>query len=525
MGDLDFDTDGDGSTHTAGVGDRDDDYYNGGAGWAPIGGHGETTHQAFTAILDGNDNDIENLYLNLETSAANAGTYVGLFADLTGTVRNVGLADPYVKNARSGTAAFARTGALAGRNSVGGIVRDSSVTGGSVTGDQSVVTGAPTNLVGCLLGYNAGTVRDSHAGCAATATGSDETRDQAGGLVGENAAITVDSVTGVGVVRDSHATGNVTADRSAGGLVGNNTTNGHVAGSYATGAVTATGPAGRAGGLLGRSGSGADVYFSYATGDVSVSGANSIAGGLVGKAENVGTIISRSYATGDVTASGAGARNLPASQLGNLLGGLAGELTTGPEVTVSYATGAVTTTAAADNSILGGLIGRVSDADTLVRATYATGAVTANGGGANNVGGLVGELAQQPNNIDASYATGAVSSVNTGSNISVGGLVGARVQTAQASQVTNSYYDNIAASPGGGTIQTTAALQGPVGYTGIYLNWDVDVDGDSNNDDPVALRRQQPVPGAAIPPRPAGHRPPVHARPNAGRLRTRTTTT
>ena len=487
MSDLDFDTDGDGSTHTAGVGDPGDDYYNGGAGWSPIGGHGETTHQAFTAILDGNGNDIENLYLNLETDAANAGTYVGLFADLTGTVRNVGLTDPYVKNARRGAVtavpAFVRTGALAGRNNIGGVVRDSYVTGGSVIGDQSAVTGAPTNLVGCLLGYNAGTVRDSHAGCAATATGSDETRDQAGGLVGENAAITVDSVTGVGVVRDSHATGNVTADRSAGGLVGNNTTNGHVSGSYATGAVTATGPAGRAGGLLGRSGSGADVYFSYATGDVSVSGANSIAGGLVGKAENAGTIISRSYATGDVTASGAGARNLP-NQLGNLLGGLAGQADAGPEVTVSYATGAVTTTAAADNSILGGLIGRVSDADTLVRATYATGAVTANGGGANNVGGLVGELAQQPNNIDASYATGAVSSVNTGINISVGGLVGARVQTAQASQVTNSYYDNIAASPGGGTIQTTAALQGPVGYTGIYLNWDVDVDGDSNNDDP-----------------------------------------
>ena len=77
MGDLDFDTDGDGRTHTAGVGDSGDDYYNAGAGWAPIGGHGETTHQAFTAVFDGNDNDIENLYLNLETDAANAGTYRG----------------------------------------------------------------------------------------------------------------------------------------------------------------------------------------------------------------------------------------------------------------------------------------------------------------------------------------------------------------------------------------------------------------------------------------------------------------
>ncbi len=485
MSDLDFDTDGDGSTHTAGVGDPGDDYYNAGAGWAPIGGHGETTHQAFTAILDGNDNDIENLYLNLETDAANAATYVGLFADLTGTVRNVGLTDPYVKNARSGTAAFARTGALAGRNSAGGVVRGSSVTGGSVTGDQSVVTGAPNNLVGCLLGYNAGTVRDSHAGCAAMATGSDETRDQAGGLVGENAAITVNSVTGAGAVRDSHATGDVTADRRAGGLVGTSTTVGQVTGSYATGDVTVTDANGRAGGLLGRVASGADVYGSYATGDVRVRGGNSIAGGLVGKADGAGTTVNDSYATGAVSASGAGVRNVPASQLGNLLGGLAGELTTGAQITASYATGNVSTTTDAANSILGGLVGRMTEANTLVRATYATGAVTARGGGTNNVGGLLGELDDLLNTVDASYAVGAVDATGTGAGVvnSVGGLLGDLLSPALATQVTNSYYDNTAASDAG-AVQTTAALQSPVGYTGIYLNWNVDVDGTTGGDDP-----------------------------------------
>ena len=489
MADLDFDTDGDGSTHTAGVGDSGDDYYNAGAGWAPIGGHDETTHQAFTAILDGNGNDIENLYLNLETDAANAGTYVGLFADLTGTVRNVGLADPYVKNARRGAItavpAFVRTGALAGRNSVGGIVRDSYVTGGSVTGDQSAVTGAPTNLVGCLLGYNAGTVRDSHAGCAATATGSDETRDQAGGLVGENAAITVNSVTGAGTVRDSHATGTVTADRRAGGLVGTSTTVGQVTGSYATGDVTVTDANGRAGGLLGRVASGSDVYGSYATGDVRVRGGNSIAGGLVGKADGAGTTVNDSYATGDVSASGAGVRNVPASQLGNLLGGLAGELTTGAQINASYATGNVSTTTDAANSILGGLVGRMTEANTLVRAAYATGAVTARGGGTNNVGGLLGELDDLLNTVDASYATGAVSATGTGAGVvnSVGGLLGDLLSPALASQVTNSYYDNTAASDAG-AVQTTAALQSPVGYTGIYLNWNVDVDGTTGGDDP-----------------------------------------
>ena len=491
MSDLDFDTDGDGSTHTAGVGDRDDDYYNAGAGWSPIGGHGETTHQAFTATFDGNDNDIENLYLNLETDAANAGTYVGLFADLTGTVRNVGLANPYVKNARSGTAAFARTGALAGRNSAGGVVRDSSVTGGSVIGDQSVVADDAVNLVGCLLGYNAGTVRDSSAGCAATATGTEDYRDQAGGLIGENAAIMVDSVQGAGTVRDSYATGDVTANRRAGGLVGNNTTNGTVTVSYATGDVTVTGADGRAGGLLGRVASGADVYGSYATGDVRVRGGNSIAGGLVGKADGAGTTINDSYATGDVTASGAGVRNVPADQLGNLLGGLAGELTIGAQITASYATGDVSTTTDAANSILGGLVGRMTEAATLVRATYATGTVTARGGGTNNVGGLLGELDDLLNTVDASYAVGAVSATGTGAGVAnnVGGLLGDLLSPALATQVTNSYYDNTAAGTGqtmsdAGAGHATEDLQGTVGYTGIYLNWNVDVGGTTGNDDP-----------------------------------------
>ena len=323
------------------------------------------------------------------------------------------------------------------------------------------------------------------------ATGSDETRDQAGGLVGENAAITVNSVTGAGVVRDSHATGDVTADRRAGGLVGTSTTVGQVTGSYATGDVTVTDANGRAGGLLGRVASGADVYGSYATGDVRVRGGNSIAGGLVGKADGAGTTVNDSYATGDVTASGAGVRNVPASQLGNLLGGLAGELTIGAQITASYATGDVSTTTDAANSVLGGLVGRMTEAATLVRATYATGTVTARGGGTNNVGGLLGELDDLLNTVDASYAVGAVSATGTGAGVTnnVGGLLGDLLSPALATQVTNSYYDNTAAGTGqtmsdAGAGHATEDLQGTVGYTGIYLNWNVDVGGTTGNDDP-----------------------------------------
>ena len=72
---------------------------------------------------------------------------------------------------------------------------------------------------------------------------------------------------------------------------------------------------------------------------------------------------------------------------------------------------------------------------------------------------------------------------------SVGGLLGDLLSPALATQVTNSYYDNTAAGTGqtmsdAGDGHATAALQSPVGYTGIYLNWNVDVDGTTGPDDP-----------------------------------------
>ena len=120
--DLDFDTDGNGSTHTDGAGDSGDAYYNGGAGWTPLGGHQENVNQDFTATFEGNDHTISNLYINLSTTTAAEGNYAGLFADLaaTGAIRNVGLVNPYVSNRRGG-AGFGRTGALVGRNDSGAV--------------------------------------------------------------------------------------------------------------------------------------------------------------------------------------------------------------------------------------------------------------------------------------------------------------------------------------------------------------------------------------------------------------------
>ena len=423
---LDFDTDGDGSTHTAGTGDDDDDYYTTttgtGAGWNPIGGADETTHQTFTTTFEGNNHTISNLYIKLDTNTTSTATFVGLFADIAGggTVRNVGLVNPYVSNTRSGYALFTRTGALAARNNSGSTVSGVSVAGGSVTGTQSSGNTNEANLVGCLLGYNGGTVTTSHASCAATATGSSHASDRAGGLVGRN-----DSA-----IRDSYATGDVSADHSAGGLVGAVLSNSaSITGSYATGAVSATG-----------SGSG--------------SGNQGNAGGLAGT--TVGSITG-SYATGAVSATG-----------GNVwAGGLVGNVSSRP-VTTSYATGAVSGSGTGTVHV-GGLAGRLS-AGVSASATYATGAVSVSGGGTRYVGGLMGRLGQGAS-VTASYATGATS----GNNALVGSV-------ATGVTVANSYWDSTVnpgvGSAGGGSGQTTANLQMPTEYgSGIYSTWNV-----GNND-------------------------------------------
>ena len=142
--DLDFDTNGNGSTHTDGEGDRGDTYYNGGAGFAPICGHENASSVntlPFAAILEGNGHTISNLYINLSTAGNNEGYYVAPFGRLTGTVRNVGLVNPYIKNTRTGVTGYIYTGALAGWSSRAVTVSRSYVSGGSVAGNRETTAG------------------------------------------------------------------------------------------------------------------------------------------------------------------------------------------------------------------------------------------------------------------------------------------------------------------------------------------------------------------------------------------------
>ena len=199
---------------------------------------------------------------------------------------------------------------------------------------------------------------------------------------------------------------------------------------------------------------------SHSSSSGTVSGVGKV-GGLVGAINsNRGTVeYSRSSAV--VTATGIG--------VGGLVGSSSGL------VRASYATGAVT-----GRGDVGGLSGYSS---TSFYAVYATGAVTATGVSNASAGGLVGG---SEGGIYASYSTGAVTSASG----HAGGLLkpsgsGASVGHSYWDVTTTSIADDNNADTGEG--KTTLQLQSPTqtnGYAGIYANWDIDVDSDSNVDDP-----------------------------------------
>ena len=117
----------------------------------------------------------------------------------------------------------------------------------------------------------------------------------------------------------------------------------------------------------------------------------------------------------------------------------------------------------------GGLVGQ-NDGGS-IGASYAAGDVD----GDARYGGLVGV---NTGSIDASYAVGNVA----GSGSLIGGLVGVNAGT-----VTDSYYDSDASGQsdtGKGEGKTTSDLITPTDYTGIYADWNLDLDGDGTDDDP-----------------------------------------
>ena len=166
---------------------------------------------------------------------------------------------------------------------------------------------------------------------------------------------------------------------------------------------------------------------------------------LVG--ENYGTIVA-CYTTGKAKG--------PSNS-----GGLVGRSRRGSAIHSSYSTAYV------DGGIAsGGLIGRIDD--VTIRNSYATGKVV--GVLASHVGGLMGTLGGT-NTVTASYWDTSTS----GQSTSAGGS--------------------------GVTGKTTRQLQTPTGYTGIYANWNTNLDGDTTtgdamtgNDNPWAFGNKMQYP-------------------------------
>ena len=272
LADLDFDTDGDGAV------DSDDDYWNDGDGWEPIGWDSRGFARFFNTTFDGNGHTLSNLF------TAGRG-FSGLFGriGLGGVVDDLTLADVNV----TGTEA---AGALVGENQ------------GLLSGIQSSGQVSGELHVGGLVGLNLRLVYFSHS--SADVTGMRPPFPPGvfiivtfgppaatGGLVGYN----------TGFVVLSYATGRVTSDRSAGGLVGYHQSK-LISGSYATGPVTSTGsPAGGLVGTIATPFQEATIRASYATGSVD----GSTAGGLVGHVYDEG-MITASYATGRVAGRSSG---------------------------------------------------------------------------------------------------------------------------------------------------------------------------------------------------------------------------
>ena len=219
--DLDFNTATATDVGGAIVIDDKDAYWNGGAGWEPIGT--DTPPNNYNAVFEGNGHTISNLFIN-----RGAADYIGLFGSVDDSARiyQVGLEDVNVTGRNN-------VGALVGHSS-GGWIRDSYVTG-SVGG---------TTIVGGLVGEakSRSEIRASYSNVNVDASGA-----RAGGLVG--------NLRSKSQIIAAYATGTVDGSSFVGGLVGRGEASDIVA-SYSTGAPTTT-PAGGAGlgGLIGRASS------------------------------------------------------------------------------------------------------------------------------------------------------------------------------------------------------------------------------------------------------------------------------
>jgi len=287
----------------------------------------------FSGSFEGNGHSIYNLHIDRSDEI-----HVGLFGgtESGGTIENIHLENAEITGAeitgslvginRGEMENTSSKGTLESERRAGGLVGWNH--GGSVSESQSKVQVTGTGedqSVGGLIGYNTGTVLDSHA----EGNVKGEQHLFVGGLIGRNA----------GEISNSYSNSEVTGNRFVGGFTGEN--NGEILNSHAAGVITG---GERTGGLIGYN-DGA-VHGSYA--NTTVEG-NDYTGGLIG--DNRDTV-ENAYSTGKLTGDGS-------------TGGLIGR-TRGGEISYTYSTTNVTVAGRDVN----GLIGRIAGEDDSVSNSF-----------------------------------------------------------------------------------------------------------------------------------------------------------
>ena len=200
-------------------------------------------------------------------------------------------------------------------------------------------------------------------------------------------------------------------------------------------------------------------------------------GALVGY--NQGTVRS-SYSTGSVSVTTTSTNN--AALL--FTGGLVGTIDAG---TVAASWSSADVSASAHSScVSGGLVGGTTTNGGYIIASYAAGSVSDSCATTSVAGGLMalgGAGSGLTYSISASYATGPASTNGTAIGL-------AAIGSSYTGTISDSYWDtgtsgiaddSDTTSPEG---KTTSDLQSVLSYTGIYANWNVNVDGTTGNDDP-----------------------------------------
>lgn len=274
---------------TTATGDPSGDFWNDGAGWAPIA----VSPDKFTGLLDGNSYTITGLHIDRSTEDK-----IGLFG-LTGDGSYTDTVIVNLTLASVDITGQSTTGSLVGTNT--GVVINCH-SSGTVTG---------TGTVGGLVGSNSvGKIYSSSSSVIVTATGI-----YVGGLTGNNQ----------GYITNCKATGNVsTSSDYAGGISGYNSN--HIIRSFAAGDVSAEDIAG---GIT--AGNSNTIENCYSTGTTSAT--NYYAGGLVGLNTNTSDI-TNCFAIGTVTAGQGDAGGLVGSVTGTMTNSYWNTETTGQATSV-----------------------------------------------------------------------------------------------------------------------------------------------------------------------------------------------